>query len=225
MASPFPAAVIFDLDGTLVDTAPDLTRALNHVLTGEGCPPVTLDAVRHMVGHGARHLMLRGLEWAGRPATDDHLDRLLPRFLSFYADHIADESVLFPHAREVLENLAAAGVQLAICTNKPERLTHDLVRALNIDGLFPTILGGDSLAVRKPDPEHLLETVRRMGAEVNASVMVGDSINDIKAARGAGLPVIGVTFGYTDVPVRDLNPDIVIEHFAALPDALRRLMA
>lgn len=225
MTTSFPAAVVFDLDGTLVDTAPDLTRALNHVLAGEGCAPMTAEAVRHMVGHGARHLMLRGLEAAGRPATDEHLDRLLPRFLEFYADHIADESALFPGARRVLEDLAGAGVQLAICTNKPEKLTHSLVDALDITGLFPTIVGGDSISVRKPDPEHLLETLRRMGADSTGAVMVGDSINDIKAARGAGVAVVGVTFGYTDIPVRELDPDIVIEHFDRLPDALRRLVA
>lgn len=223
MTNSFPSAVLFDLDGTLVDTAPDLTHALNWVLARENCPAVTLDEVRHMVGKGARHLMRRGLEAAGVPPTEDKLDALLPVFLEHYGAHIADDSRLFPGAAAAVEELAGAGVKLAICTNKPEDLSRDLLAALGVDGLFPTVVGGDSLAVRKPDPEHILETLRRMGADPDDAVMVGDSINDIAAARDAGVPVIAVTFGYTETPVTELGADLVVDDFADLVPALRRI--
>ena len=223
MTQDFPGAVLFDLDGTLVDTAPDLTHALNWVLAQENCAPVSLDEVRHMVGKGARHLMRQALQAAGLPPTDEKLDALLPVFLDHYGAHIADDSRLFPGVRDVVEELAAAGVKLAVCTNKPEKLSRDLLGALGVDGLFPTIVGGDSLDRRKPDPEHIFETLRRMGASAKDAVMVGDSINDIAAARDAGVPVIAVTFGYTDTPVVELGADLVIEDFAELVPALRRL--
>lgn len=223
MTGLFPAAVVFDLDGTLVDSAFDLTRALNWVLESEGREPVTLAAVRHMVGRGARVLIENGMMATGAPASEDDLARLLPRFLAYYSDHVADESILFPGALEVLHELRDAGVRLGICTNKPISLTHQLLRALAVDHLFPVVLGGDSLEVRKPDPRHILETVTRLEVPHTGAVMVGDSIHDITAAKGANVPVIGVTFGYSETPVDDLGADIVVRAYAEMPAALRLL--
>ncbi|MDA5193623.1 phosphoglycolate phosphatase [Govanella unica] len=223
MTNDFPAAVIFDLDGTLVDSAFDLTGALNFVLRSENRPPVPLAAVRHMVGRGARVLIENGMAATGAAATEDDIARLLPLFLDYYSDHVADESILFPGARAVLLELAEANVRLGICTNKPISLTHQLLRALQIDDLFPAVLGGDSLPFRKPDPRHILETLRLLDIPATKAVMVGDSIHDIEAAKKAPMLVIGVTFGYSETPVADLLPDAVIDAYADLPAALRLL--
>jgi len=224
MTSKFPAAVIFDLDGTLVDTAPDLAAALNRVLGREGRAPVASSHVRHMVGHGARHLLVEGMKATGTPATEADLKRLVPVFLSFYNDHIADESVPFPGMVEALSVLRNDGVRLGVCTNKAERLSRRLLRSLNLDGLFDVVVGGDTLAVRKPHPGHILETLTRLDVGPTDAVMVGDSINDVAAARAARVPVVAVSFGYSDRPVIDLGADLIIEHFSALHPALRTLM-
>lgn len=223
MTAPFPAAVVFDLDGTLVDSAFDLTGALNHVLSSEGRASVPLASVRHMVGRGARVLIENGMKATGAPATDEDLQRLLPRFLSYYADHVADESILFPGALTTLHELLEAGVRLGICTNKPLALTQKLLQALQLDSLFSVVLGGDSLPVHKPDPTHLLETLRQMDVPPTEAIMVGDSIHDIEAAKGAHVPVIGVTFGYSEIPVDELGADRVIRAYKDLPAALRLL--
>lgn len=225
MTKNFPRAVVFDLDGTLADTAPDLTLALNWVLASVGRAAVDDLSVRHMVGQGAAHLIRQGMQATGAAATEEDLDHLLPRFLAFYSDHIADRSVLFPGVLDVLHTLTAEGIALAVCTNKPESLTHQLLRGLAVDHFFPVVVGGDSLPVRKPDPAHILATLHRLGVGAAEAVMVGDSVNDIRAAQGANVPVVGVTFGYTETPIEELGADLVIDRFAALPEALRHLAA
>ena len=215
--------VVFDLDGTLIDSAPDLAEALNRVLAENGLPPATEASVRHMVGEGAGPMLARGFSAAGRPVGDPPPESLRRRFLAHYADCLADSTRPWPGVERALEALAAAGRRLAVCTNKPEAMSRDVLEKLGLARFFPVVLGGDSLAVRKPDPGHLVETIRRAGGAPGAAAMVGDSMADVAAARGAGVPVVAVTFGYTRTPPRDLGADALIDGFDELIPALARL--
>ncbi len=219
-----PATVVFDLDGTLVDTAPDLCAALNHALAVLGRPLVPAADVRHMVGHGARKLLERGLAASGAvsPAL---VEAGVPPFLAFYADHIADGSRPYPGVEAALDALAAAGSIVAICTNKPTHLSAALVSALGWDGRFAANLGFDAVPQPKPDPGHLLATIAAAGGAPGATVFVGDSITDTTAARAAGVPCIAVSFGFADRPVAALGADLLIDHYDDLLPALRRLVA
>lgn len=224
-ASQIPAPlVVFDLDGTLVDTAPDLISALNHVLVREGMAPVPLDSARKMIGQGARRLIERGLEIDGRDMTPDQVSGLTSDFIDFYAEHIADESRPFEGLIAALDQMAELGYKFAVCTNKLEWLSKLLLEKLELTGRFAAICGADTFGVSKPDPVILRETVARAGGAMSAVVMVGDAGPDIGVARRAGVPVIGVTFGYTETPVADLKPDLVVEHFRDLPAAVARLL-
>jgi phosphoglycolate phosphatase len=218
------SSVVFDLDGTLVDTAADLAASLNHVLKVAGRPPVEPHTVRMLVGHGARVLLEYGFTETGDPLPPGAIGDHVTRFLAFYADNIANESRLFPGAREALERLVAARARLGVCTNKPERLTLALLDALDLKHYFPAVLGADSLSVKKPDPRHFLETVKRLGGEARRSVLIGDSPVDVATARAASVPVIAVTFGYTPVPPEELGADALIAHFDELDSALLRLL-
>jgi phosphoglycolate phosphatase len=216
--------VVFDLDGTLVDTAPDLVAALNHVLAGEGLPPVAYEDARNMVGGGARVMVERGLKAAGRVTPAAEVDRLVRQFIAHYESHIADRSRPFCGVETVLDHLAGDGCRLAICTNKLERLSLRLLNALGLSVRFSAICGGDTFGVSKPDPEILRATVGRAGGELSHAVMIGDSITDVSTARAAGIPVVAVDFGYTEIPVALLKPDRVISRFADLPGALLSLV-
>ncbi|OYU15303.1 MAG: phosphoglycolate phosphatase [Alphaproteobacteria bacterium PA4] len=225
MAVPLlPATIVFDLDGTLVDTAPDLCAALNHALGALGRPPVPAGDVRHMVGHGARKLLERGLAASGA-MTPDLVEAGVPHFLSHYAAHIADGSRPYPGVEAALDALAAAGSRVAICTNKPERLSRALVTALGWDGRFAANLGFDSVPQPKPHPDHLFATIAAAGGDRADTVFVGDSITDTTTARAAGIPVIAVSFGFSDRPVAELGADRIIDHYDALLPTLRQLVA
>jgi phosphoglycolate phosphatase len=215
--------VVFDLDGTLVDTAPDLINALNFVLDREGLPPVPLHSARNMIGAGARKLIERGLEVEGREATPAELVRLTDDFIGYYAEHIADTSRPFDGLDRALDDLAALGCRFAVCTNKLEWLSKRLLDRLNLSSRFAAICGADTFGVSKPDPAILRQTVARAGGELSSTVMVGDAGPDIGVARRAGVPVIGVSFGYTDVPIADLKPDRVIDHMGELKAAVESL--
>jgi phosphoglycolate phosphatase len=219
-----PRIVVFDLDGTLVDTAPDLINALNFVLDGEGLPPVPLAAARNMIGAGARKLIERGLEVEGRTVTVGGLDRMMRGFIDYYAEHIADESRPFEGLEAALDDLESRGYRFAVCTNKLEWLSKLLLDRLGITRRFAAICGADTFGVAKPDPAILHQTIARAGGQSPASVMVGDSGTDIGAARRAGIPVVGVSFGYTDVPLAELKPDRLIGHMKELPDAVESLL-
>jgi phosphoglycolate phosphatase len=221
----FPKALVFDLDGTLVDTAPDLTLVLNWLLKREGRAKVDELSVRHMVGRGARHLILQGMTVSGSVPDEAELSRLTKDFITHYGAHIADTSVAFAGVTETLDHFRERGVVMGVCTNKPEDLSRQLLDALDLSQYFSAVLGGDSLAVRKPDPLHLLATLEAMGHLPQDSVMIGDSISDVRAAREAGVRIVGVSFGYTETPIADLNPDIVIDRFADLPQALARMLS
>jgi phosphoglycolate phosphatase len=216
--------VVFDLDGTLVDTAPDLINALNFVLDREGLPPVPLHAARNMIGAGARKLIERGLELEGRSAGPDDIARLTGDFIDHYAAHIADVSRPFDGLESALDDLQASGYRFAVCTNKLEWLSKLLLDRLGLSSRFAAICGADTFGVSKPDPVILQQTVARAGGQLAQAVMVGDAGPDIGVARRAGIPVIGVEFGYTEVPIADLKPDRLVKHMSELPAAVQSLM-
>ncbi len=221
----FPApTLVLDLDGTLADTAPDLMGTLNVILTREGLPPVSLDRVRTMIGAGARALLNRGLTAGGREVSDRELEALFDDFLAHYSANIAVKSRLFPGVEASLDRFAEAGWRLAVCTNKLAGLSQSLMAALDVADRFAAICGGDTFAWCKPDARHLTLTITQAGGDPARAVMVGDSHTDIATARAAGIPVVAVTFGYTDIPVAKLGPDRVIDHFDALFDAATRLL-
>ena len=221
--SPLPGTVVFDLDGTLVDSVHDLLPATNHALSMIGRQPVTLEALRGMVGGGLRQMIKLGAEASGSPVEDDVLDRLLAAGMVHYANNISENTTIFEGVIEVLEVLAAAKIPMAICTNKTAHLARLLVDNLRLTPYFSAVLGGDSLSVRKPDGEHIRETVRQAGGDPDNAIMIGDSIADVEAARNAGVPVVLVSFGYTVTPARNLGADAVIDHFRELPEAFAKI--
>ena len=217
--------IVFDLDGTLVDTAPDLIAALNFVLEREGMPPVPLHAARTMIGAGARKLIERGLELDGRVTSVEDISRLTNDFIDYYADHIADASRPFEGLESALDDLSGRGYRFAVCTNKLEWLSRLLLDQLGLSGRFAAICGADTFGVSKPDPAILRQTIALAGGQLSSAIMVGDAGPDIGVARRAGIPVIGVEFGYTEIPIADLKPDLLIGHFRDLPAAVESLMA
>jgi phosphoglycolate phosphatase len=218
------ATIAFDLDGTLVDTAPDLVGTLNLLLAQEGLTPLALAEARPMIGRGARALIQRGFDAAGAYLTDANLTRLFDRFIDHYRAHIADESRPFPGCVSALEDLKSAGAKLAVCTNKRTDLSMELIGALGLTDRFDAIVGPDLAGAQKPDPRHLRAAVERAGGDIRYAVMVGDASTDADAARAAGTPLVLVSFGYTETPVRDLAPDILIDHFSELPGACVTLL-
>ena len=224
MPDPAPTLVL-DLDGTLVDTADDLTATLNDVIAGEGLSPVTPAAGRAMVGHGARAMLSNALLAAGVTAEPDRLDNLVAMFMDVYARRLAETSRPFPGVVESLDRFAAEDWRLAVCTNKFERHSKLLLAAVGIADRFAVIAGQDTYGVRKPDPRHLSETIRAAGGDVRRAVMVGDSEVDVATAKAARVPVVAVDFGYCRVPVADLAPSRVISHFDALYPAASALLA
>jgi phosphoglycolate phosphatase len=219
-----PRTVIFDLDGTLVDTGPDLTAALNHALGVLGRRAVDEESVKEMVGFGARKLLERGLEATG-VLTPELIEAGVQPFLDFYAANICVGSRPYAGIEAAMDELAADGVRLAICTNKPQRLSEMLMEALGWTGRFAAILGADRVPQRKPDPAHVLSTIDAAGGDVRSCVFVGDSIVDVTAAKAAHVPVVAVSFGFPDRPAETLGADAVIDSYAELIPTLRRLGA
>lgn len=215
----------FDLDGTLVDTAPDLVGAVNHVLGEEGRPPIGPETLRALIGHGAKVLIERAFVATGEPVDPAALPRLIPSFMNYYRAHIADFSRPFPGTEAALVRLTDAGATLAVCTNKAEGLSTALLEALDLTRYFPVLVGGDTLPVHKPDAEHFLETVRRLGGDRARSLLVGDSPTDAATARNAGVPFVAVTFGYTPVPPEEFGAQALISHFDDLDAAIARVVA
>jgi phosphoglycolate phosphatase len=217
--------VVFDLDGTLIDTAPDLIDTLNVVLGNERLPPVAYDEARLMIGGGARRMLELGLKADGRATSGPELDRMFNEFLKYYSAHIADRSRPFPGLESALDALAVKGCKLAVCTNKLESLSRQLLDALDLSRRFAVICGQDTFGTMKPDPEVLRRTIRESGGDVGRAVMIGDSATDINTAKAANVPVVAVDFGYTEIPVNRLGPDRIISHFDALAEAVFDLMA
>ena len=218
-----PLTIVFDLDGTLVDTAPDLASTLNVILAREGLPPVSYDKARTMIGGGPRRMIEAALAFEKRPAGQVDVDRMFDGFVAHYAAHIADLSRPFPGLDDALDRLAAQNCILAVCTNKLEHLSRQLLDALHLTPRFRAICGQDTFGIQKPDPEILRRTIGAAGGLPENAIMVGDSAIDIDTAKAAAIPVVAVDFGYTDIPVRELGPDRVISHYSELADALADL--
>ena len=212
--------VVFDLDGTLVDTAPDLIETLNVVFTRDGLPPLAYGAARDMIGGGARRMIESALKLQGRVLADGVVDRMFADFITRYAAHIADRSQPFPGLDAALDRLAERGCRFAVCTNKLEGLSRLLLEALGLTPRFAAICGQDTFGMQKPDPEILRRTIQAAGGALQRAVMVGDSGTDIATARAAGVPIVAVDFGYSEAPIRDLHPDRLISHFSELADAV-----
>jgi len=215
-------ALIFDLDGTLVDTAPDLLSATNAVLRSEGRAEVDPATLRHMVGFGARSLIAQAMAATGAPVEDARLPELVDLFIVHYRAHIADASVAFPGVEETLEMLLGEDRHLAVLTNKPQELAELLLKALKLDRFFPVIYGAGRMSYVKPDARIFHDVVRELDAP--AGIMIGDSVTDVATARAAKAPVILVSYGYTPQPAHTLGADAVTEDFAEIPALARRLV-
>ncbi len=220
---PLLPLLVFDLDGTLADTAGDLVATLNVILAREGLSGIAVAKARAMVGGGARALIQRGLLAHGIKVSKPRLDEMLADFLAYYEAHVADQTVLFPGVTRALDRFEAAGFGFAVCTNKIETASILLLTALGVAGRFRAICGKDTFAVSKPDGEALLQTIARAGGDRGRAVMVGDSKADIDAARNAGVPIVAVNFGYTEQPVDSFKPDRVIGHYDELWGAVAAL--
>lgn len=215
--------VVFDLDGTLVDTAPDLIETLNIVFAREGLPPVEYAAARNMIGGGARKMIESALELEGGPSSGGKVDRMFADFVAYYAAHVADKSQPFPGLNAALDQLSARDCRLAVCTNKLEGLSRLLLDALDLTRRFSAICGQDTYGIQKPDPEILRLTIHAAGGDVQRAVMVGDSGTDIATAHAARIPVVAVDFGYSQTPINELGPDRLISHFDQLLAAVVEL--
>ncbi len=217
----FPFAIVgFDLDGTLIDTLGDLAAAVNHTLALMDRAPLGEDAVRPMIGRGAKHMLEEGLRASGG-VPDGAVERLYPELLHFYESHIAGNSRLFPGVIAALDRLDALGVRTAVVTNKAEHLARLLLAEFDLADRMATIIGGDTLEVRKPSPEPIHAMVERCGR--GHAAFVGDSIYDVTAAKNAGVPSIAVSFGFLDRPAQELGADHVIDHYDELVPLLASL--
>ncbi|EHS53694.1 Phosphoglycolate phosphatase [Rhizobium sp. PDO1-076] len=212
--------IVFDLDGTLVDTAPDLVASLNHTIAIHDLAPVGYGDLTHLVGQGARVMIARAFALRGVPLDDAQLPALLERFINHYKSGMPGESRPYPGLVAALERLAAEGFTLAVCTNKMEELARPLIEKLGLTHHFAAITGGDTFAVRKPDAGHLTGTIEKAGGNPRRALMIGDSVNDILAARNAGIPSVAVPFGYSDTPIESLGASRIINHFDELTVAL-----
>jgi len=215
--------LVFDLDGTLVDTAPDLVDTLNVVFASEGLPTVPYDQARIMIGGGAKAMLVRALEADGRAVTPQLMDRLFADYIAHYTNHIADRSRPFPGVIDALDTLALRGHRFAVCTNKLEGLSVLLLRALDLADRFAVICGQDTFGIQKPDPEMLRRTIAAAEGASGDAIMIGDSETDIRTAQAAGIPIVAVDFGYSERPVAEFTPDRVISHFTQLPSEIAAL--
>lgn len=217
--------LVFDLDGTLVDTAPDLVGAANHVLTGLALAPLPAAALRPWISFGARRMIVEALASHGVARDEATIDLLLASFLDHYVANIAAASRPFPGAVAALDRLLARGATLAVCTNKRHALAVQLLDALALSPRFGAIAGRDTFPVSKPHPDHLLGAVAMAGGDPARTVLIGDSAVDVATARAARVPIVGVSFGYTDTPMHALRPDALIDHYDQLDAALAPLLA
>jgi phosphoglycolate phosphatase len=222
-AGNYPAAVVWDLDGTLVESAPDLATALNTVLEAHGQSTHGVDAVRLMIGGGVPKLIERGFRAANAPLDDAEIQAIVPEFMRIYSACATNNTYLIDHAREALEHLHQAGVTQGLCTNKPISVTRKILAALEVEHYFGSVIGGDSTARRKPDPLPLLTCIENLAASPAGTVMVGDSGADVGAARAAGVRIIIVPDGYTGVPAAELGADHIVDDLRGVPARLREV--
>jgi phosphoglycolate phosphatase len=219
------ATIAFDLDGTLVDTAPDLVGALNALLAEEGLPGLLFEDVMRMVGRGAWVLVQRGFAAAGETLDESHRAKVFGRFIELYTARIAERSRPYPGCLEALDALAAAGATLVVCTNKLTGLSVALLDALDMTRRFAAVIGQDSAPAAKPDARHLWTAIAAAGGSNDCAILVGDSDTDFNAARASGVPVILVPFGYSEADVRTLGADAFCETWMEVPEAVARLLS
>ena len=224
VTSPAAPIVVFDLDGTLADTALDLIATLNVILEREGLAPLPLAQARDLIGAGARALIARGFHVRQKTLTPERHEQLFLAFLDHYGRHLVDQTVLYPGVVEALDRLAADGYTLAVCTNKMADHSRRLLDALGILNRFAALAGRDTYPVYKPDPRHLTQTIADAKGDPRRAVMIGDSKTDVDTARAADIPVIGVDFRYTEIPMHALKPDRLISHFDGLVPAVQTLI-
>jgi len=217
------SALLFDLDGTIIDSAPDVCASVNRTLETMDRPPITVEDTKMLVGFGARTLCEKTLAMTGKPGSEEDVNLLLTGFLDSYRKNPSEHTVVFPGALEALNLFKDAGIQLGICTNKPEATCFPVLDALELRHFFSSVICGDTLEFRKPDPRHVFHTLDDMGAELSKTAFIGDSEADIEAANNAGLPSVLVTFGYCHVPFDELGANAVIDHFHELDEALHTI--
>ncbi len=216
--------IAFDLDGTLVDSAPDIHRALAEIMVAEGLPPASLEEVRKFIGHGARATIVRAAAVHGVFYEGVHLDRLTEAFTRLYASDIAALTRPWPGVEAALRRLANVGAIFCVCTNKRDYLSKQLLDALGMSHWFAAVVGADGVELKKPHPDHFIAAVQAADGDPARALMVGDSAADVCAAKGAGAPVAVVSFGYTDTAPELLGADAVFSHFDELPDLAVRLL-
>lgn len=219
----WPKAILFDLDGTLVDSAADMATALNHVFAEDGFPDLSVADVTRMIGGGIPLLIERALIAHGEEATQERVAAIYPRYRDAYIPRAVEQTRLFPGVADALQLCREKGARLGVCTNKPEEISRVILSRLDADGYFDVVIGGDTLESKKPDPAPVLEGLARLGSEPSNGLMVGDSAADANAAKAAGARAILVTFGYSREPIRSLPNHGIVESFAELPDAIARL--
>lgn len=218
-----PYGLLFDLDGTLAETAPDLCTAVNYILQQNNLPPTPMEDLRNMIGEGARGMLQSGINYHGATWDNARLDMETENLVAYYHDHIAEETILHDGVLAILDKAKAENIKLAIVTNKRHGLADQLLQKLNVRDYFPVLLGGDDLPTRKPEPEMLEEAARQLGCAIENCIMLGDSEADTKAAKAAGMKSICVSFGYRRVPLDQLGADALIDHYNQLPAALAKL--
>ena len=222
--SPPSLTLCFDLDGTLVNTAPDLFNALDHSLEQFGHPKPDHTPIRPIIGQGAKAMQKKALaQFANTPPSSEELNEMWQTMIDHYAANIAEESHPYEGVIAVLKALKSAGHRTAICTNKPMFLTEPLLNTLNMTQHFDVITSADSYPFKKPDPRTLWETIKKAGGTPEHALMIGDSKTDIDTARNANIPVIGVTFGYTETPIDALAPDKIMSNYQELPELIEAL--
>lgn len=217
--------IVFDLDGTLVDTHPDLIGTLSWLLEAEGLDPVDLEQAKNLIGHGMKPMIEKALKLQGRGGTQSEIDTVYARYVEAYERRIADDSRPYPGIVAALDRFAAEGMRLAVCTNKLHRLAVKLLDALDLSRRFDVITGFDTYPVRKPHPDHLLFTIRDAGGDPRRAVMIGDSETDIRTAQAAGVPVVAYSGGYTAIPLPALNPDVILDDYKDLAATVEHLLA
>lgn len=212
--------IIFDLDGTLIDTSHDLLDSLNYCLKSVDLDPVEYEQLTFLVGQGAKAMLARAFELRGQSVSDSEMNDFVRMFVGHYEKAMPGRSVAYDGLFDALSRLKSKGMRFAVCTNKLESLAKPLIEKLGMSDHFVTLTGGDSFPFRKPDGRHLIETINLADAKLDRTIMIGDSINDIAAAKNAGIPSIGVPFGFSDVPIEELEPDAIISHYDELTHQL-----
>lgn len=218
------AVLLFDLDGTLADTNPDLHAAMNHILGQHRLAPLPQDKVRHLIGGGAAMILQRGFSEHGVTLSDADMAAATEEFVLWYDQNIDHGTRIFDNLMPILDRAHAQNIKMGVVTNKREGLAAKLLFRLNLQGYFDVLVGGDTLATRKPEPEMVHTAITRLGGTPHNTVLLGDSEADTGAARAAGVKCVCVSFGYRRIPLEELGADAIIDDYADLPDTLDHLL-